>query len=213
MLLIAGLGNPGPTYQHNRHNIGFMAVDAIARAHDFGPWRKRFHGMVAEGRLGSEKAVLLKPLTYMNDSGIAVAEAAHFFKLAPNEVYVLYDEIDLAPMKVRVKAGGGSAGHNGIRSIVAHFGKEFMRVRLGVGHPGDKHKVRGYVLKDFAKAERSWVEAVIAAISHAAPALASPASPASVRASAFMNKAALYLQEHAPDIPAVSADADRDGPR
>ncbi|MEQ8747864.1 aminoacyl-tRNA hydrolase [Pyruvatibacter sp.] len=189
MLLIAGLGNPGPKYENHRHNIGFMAVDAIARDHGFGPWRAGFQGAVSEGRLGTEKVLLLKPQTYMNDSGISVSQAANFYKLGPNDVYVIYDEIDLAPMKVRVKAGGGAAGHNGIRSIAAHFGKDFMRVRLGVGHPGDKNKVPGYVLKDFAKAERPWVEAVIEAVSDAVVHLAQQ------RDSEFMNKVALYLQD------------------
>jgi len=133
--------------------------------------------------------LLLKPTTYMNDSGIAVSEAANFFKLGPNEVYVIYDEIDLAPAKVRVKAGGGAAGHNGIRSIVSHYGKDFMRVRLGVGHPGDKNRVPGYVLKDFAKAEMPFVEALIAAVSNAVPDLAQE------RDSEFMNKVALDLRE------------------
>lgn len=189
MLLIAGLGNPGQKYEHNRHNIGFRVVDAIARDHGFSPWRQRFHGEVAEGRMGTQKVMLLKPTTYMNDSGIAVSEAANFFKLGPNEVYVIYDEIDLAPAKVRVKAGGGAAGHNGIRSIVSHFGKDFMRVRLGVGHPGDKNRVPGYVLKDFAKSEGPFVEALIAAVSNAVPDLAQE------RDSEFMNKVALDLRE------------------
>jgi len=189
MLLIAGLGNPGQKYENNRHNIGFKVVDAIARDYGFSPWRQRFHGDVSEGRLGTEKVLLLKPTTYMNDSGIAVSEAANFFKLGPNEVYVIYDEIDLAPAKVRVKAGGGAAGHNGIRSIVSHYGKDFMRVRLGVGHPGDKNRVPGYVLKDFAKAEMPFVEALIAAVSNAVPDLAQE------RDSEFMNKVALDLRE------------------
>lgn len=189
MLLIAGLGNPGSKYEKHRHNIGFMAVDAIAREHGFGPWRARFHGLVSEGHLGGQKVLLLKPGTFMNDSGISVSEAANFFKLGPNEVYVIYDEIDLAPLKVRVKAGGGAAGHNGIRSIASHFGKDFMRVRLGVGHPGDKNKVPGYVLHDFAKAELPWVETVIEAVSDAIVHLAQE------RDSEFMNRVALYLKD------------------
>ena len=189
MLLIAGPGNPGQKYENNRHNIGFKVVDAIARDYGFSPWRQRFHGDVSEGRLGTEKVLLLKPTTYMNDSGIAVSEAANFFKLGPNEVYVIYDEIDLAPAKVRVKAGGGAAGHNGIRSIVSHYGKDFMRVRLGIGHPGDKNRVPGYVLKDFAKAEMPFVEALIVAVSNAVPDLAQE------RDSEFMNKVALDLRE------------------
>jgi len=208
MILIAGLGNPGQKYENNRHNIGFMVADAVARDHGFGPWRSRFHGEFAEGRIGTEKVMLLKPATYMNDSGVAVSEAANFFKLGPNEVYVIYDEIDLAPAKVRVKAGGGTAGHNGIRSIAAHFGKDFMRVRLGVGHPGDKNRVPGYVLKDFAKSEMPWVEALIAAVSNAVPDLVQ------MRDSEFMNKVALDMREQGfGEKPASKSTPARDGGR
>lgn len=189
MIIIAGLGNPGPRYAKNRHNIGFRAVDAIARVHGFSAERTRFHGLVSEGRLGHEKALLLKPQTFMNESGVSVAEAANFYKLGPEDVYVIYDEIDLAPMKVRVKAGGGAAGHNGIRSIMAHYGKDFMRVRLGIGHPGDKNKVPGYVLSDFTRDEEVWVEAVVDAVAREAPLLAEH------RDSEFMNRVALRLRE------------------
>ena len=160
MRLLVGLGNPGARYAGNRHNIGFMVVDKIARRHGVGPWRRRFNGVAAEGPIGAERALLLLPGTYMNDSGLAVAEAARFYKLEPASVIVVHDELDLAPGKVRVKAGGGSAGHNGLRSVTAHIGNDYKRVRIGVGHPGDKDLVLNYVLNDFAKSERPWVEAL-----------------------------------------------------
>src|SRR6266849_10791134 len=158
MLLIVGLGNPGSAYAHNRHNIGFTVVDAIAKRHGIVPWRRRFQGLSAEGPLGGERALLLLPGTFMNDSGRAVAEAAHFYKLGLADIVVFHDEIDLAPAKVRVKTGGGVAGHNGLRSISAHVGNDYRRVRIGVGHPGAKELVYPYVLGDFAKAEQPWVE-------------------------------------------------------
>jgi peptidyl-tRNA hydrolase, PTH1 family len=157
MLLFVGLGNPGASYAGNRHNIGFMAVDAIAKRHNFPPWRRRFQGVASEGPLG-ERVLLLLPGTYMNESGRAVAEAAHFYKLDLKDIVVFHDEIDLPPAKVRVKAGGGIAGHNGLRSISAHIGNDYRRVRIGVGHPGVKDLVHAYVLNDFAKDERPWVE-------------------------------------------------------
>ena len=159
-LLLVGLGNPGSRYAGNRHNIGFMAVDAIAKRHGIGPWRRRFQGVSAEGPLGGERALLLLSGTYMNESGRAVAEAAHFYKLGLSDIVVVHDEIDLAPGKVRVKTGGGVAGHNGLRSISAHIGNDYRRVRIGVGHPGLKQLVESYVLNDFAKDERPWVEAL-----------------------------------------------------
>jgi len=171
MLLLVGLGNPGPLYAHNRHNIGFMVLDEIVRRHGFGPWRARFQGEVSEGRIGDEKVLALKPATYMNESGRAVGEALRFFKLAPGRVLVLHDEIDLAPGKVRVKIGGGAGGHNGIRSIDNHIGREYRRVRLGVGHPGDKERVHGHVLQDFAKAEMPWVEKLIDCVAAEIPLL------------------------------------------
>src|SRR5438552_7356379 len=161
MLLLVGLGNPGSRYAGNRHNIGFMVVDAIAKRHGIGPWRRRFQGVAAEGPIGAERALLLLPGTYMNESGRAVAEAAHFYKLGLEHIVVFHDEIDLAPGKVRVKTGGGVAGHNGLRSITAHVGNDYRRVRIGVGHPGDKDLVHRYVLSDFAKDERDWVAALI----------------------------------------------------
>lgn len=164
MRLLVGLGNPGQRYAGNRHNIGFMIVDTIARRHGASPWRRRFHGLVAEGQVGGERILLLKPETYMNDSGRAVSEAAQFYKLEPADLVVFHDEIDLPPGKVRVKAGGGTAGHNGLRSVAAHIGNEFRRVRIGVGHPGLRDLVQHYVLQNFAKAEQGWVEALCATI-------------------------------------------------
>jgi peptidyl-tRNA hydrolase, PTH1 family len=164
MHLIVGLGNPGPKYQGNRHNIGFMAVDEIVRRHGFSPWRKRFHGECAEGQLGGQKVLVLKPLTYMNESGRAVGEAMRFYDIDPSQVIALYDELDLEPGKVRVKLGGGAAGHNGIRSMIAHCGPHFVRARLGIGHPGDKAMVQPHVLGDFAKADRAWLEPLLEAV-------------------------------------------------
>jgi PTH1 family peptidyl-tRNA hydrolase len=154
MRILVGLGNPGARYAGNRHNIGFMALDEIARRHGFGPWRARFQSQVAEGRIAGQKILALKPQTYMNESGRAVGEAARFFKLSGEAVFVFHDELDLRLGKVKVKRGGGAAGHNGLRSIIAHIGEDFWRVRLGIGHPGDKALVYGYVLSDFAKTER-----------------------------------------------------------
>jgi len=162
MLLLVGLGNPGARYAGNRHNIGFMAVQAIAKRNDIGPWRRRFQGVACEGPIGGERTLLLLPGTYMNESGRAVAEAVQFYKLSLGDITVFHDEIDLAPSKVRVKIGGGVAGHNGLRSISEHIGNDYRRVRIGVGHPGNKDLVQHYVLSDFAKSERGWVEALIA---------------------------------------------------
>jgi len=158
MRLIVGLGNPGPRYARNRHNIGFLAVDEIARVHRAGPWRKKFQGEIAEVVLGAERAILLKPQTFMNESGRSVSEAQRFHKIALADVIVLHDELDLAPAKVRVKLGGGNAGHNGLRSITAQCGNDYRRVRLGIGHPGDKALVHAYVLNDFGKDETAWVD-------------------------------------------------------
>ncbi|MBC7157337.1 MAG: aminoacyl-tRNA hydrolase [Rhodobacteraceae bacterium] len=172
MRLFVGLGNPGAGYAGHRHNIGYMAVDRIAADHGFGPWRGKFHGELAEGRLGREKVLLLKPATFMNRSGTAVGAAAQFYKLAPEDVVVFHDELDLAPGKLRWKAGGGHAGHNGLRSIHAAIGPDYGRVRMGIGHPGHKDRVAGYVLHDFAKADADWLEAVLAGVSDGAAALA-----------------------------------------
>jgi PTH1 family peptidyl-tRNA hydrolase len=160
MWLIVGLGNPGPRYAGNRHNIGFMALDALVRRHNLGTWRKRFKGVAAEGAIGGERVIALKPETFMNDSGLAVADAANFYKIDAGHIVVFHDEIDLAPAKVRVKTGGGVAGHNGLRSITAHVGNDYVRVRIGVGHPGVKELVYPHVLGNFAVAERPWVEAL-----------------------------------------------------
>lgn len=172
MKLFVGLGNPGGKYAGNRHNIGFMALDRIAQDHGFGPWRGKFQGQLTEGRLGSEKIVLLKPETFMNNSGQSVGEAARFYKLGPEDITVFHDEIDLAPGKLRVKLGGGHAGHNGLRSLHAHIGEAYQRVRMGVGHPGHKDAVPTYVLKDFAKADQDWLADMLAGVSDGAPHLA-----------------------------------------
>ncbi len=164
MYLLAGLGNPGPKYAGNRHNIGFMAVDEIVRRHGFAAWRKRFQGEAAEGLIAGEKVLALKPMTYMNDSGRAVGEALRFYDIDPTNLIVLYDEIDLVEGKLRVKLGGGAAGHNGIRSIIAHASPYFQRVRLGIGHPGEKGLVHPHVLSDFAKADKVWLDPLIDAV-------------------------------------------------
>ena len=160
MLLLVGLGNPGARYVGTRHNVGFMTVQAIAKRHGIGPWRRRFQGVACEGTLGGARVLLLLPGTYMNESGRAVAEAAHFYKLPLADITVFHDEIELAPGKVRVKVGGGIAGHNGLRSVSEHIGNDYHRVRIGVGHPGHKDLVEHYVLSDFAKSEQRWVEAL-----------------------------------------------------
>jgi len=160
MLLLVGLGNPGARYVGTRHNVGFVAVQAIAKRHGIGPWRRRFQGVACEGTLGGARVLLLLPGTYMNESGRAVAEVAHYYKLPLADIMVFHDEIELPPGKVRVKVGGGIAGHNGLRSISAHIGNDYRRVRIGVGHPGDKDLVEHYVLSDFAKSEQRWVEAL-----------------------------------------------------
>ncbi|TMV15391.1 aminoacyl-tRNA hydrolase [Arenibacterium halophilum] len=172
MILLVGLGNPGPKYARNRHNIGFMALDQIAEDHGFAPWRGRFQGSLTEGRLGDDKALLLKPETFMNLSGQAVGEAMRFYKLTPEDVWVVHDEIDLPPGKVKLKRGGGHAGHNGLRSVHQHIGPEYGRVRIGVGHPGRKEAVPGYVLHDFAKADEAWIDDVLRGLSDGAPDLA-----------------------------------------
>lgn len=172
MKLFVGLGNPGAKYAQNRHNIGFMAVDRIAEDHGFSPWRAKFQGRVSEGRLGHEKVVLLKPETYMNLSGQSVGEAMRFYKLTPEDVIVFHDELDLAPGKMKLKHGGGHAGHNGLRSIHAHIGESYGRVRLGIGHPGHKDRVSGYVLSDFAKADAGWLDDLMRGLSDGAAHLA-----------------------------------------
>ena len=187
MQLFVGLGNPGGKYAANRHNIGFMAMDRIADDHGFAPWRSKFQAQVTEGTLDGEKVILLKPMTFMNLSGQSVGEAMRFYKLTPDDVTVFHDELDLAPGKVRVKQGGGHAGHNGLRSIHQHIGAEYQRVRLGIGHPGHKDRVAGYVLSDFAKTDQDWLDDVIRGVSNGAGQLAKG------DAGKFMNAVALRV--------------------
>jgi peptidyl-tRNA hydrolase, PTH1 family len=172
MKLFVGLGNPDQKHAFNRHNVGFMAVDAIAAVHGFADWRRRFDGLVAEGKLGREQVLLLKPQTFMNESGRAVGEAMRFYKLKPGDVVAFHDELDLVPGKIRVKAGGGLAGHNGLRSMTSHIGSDFTRVRIGIGHPGERDHVKHYVLHNFAKADTAWLEPLLGAIAAEAPLLA-----------------------------------------
>lgn len=187
MKLFVGLGNPGSKYARTRHNIGFMAVDRIAEDHGFTPWRSKFQGEMSEGRLGREKVILLKPQTFMNLSGQSVGEAMRFHKLTAEDVVVFHDELDLAPGKCRLKSGGGHAGHNGLRSIHQHIGETYDRVRLGIGHPGHKDRVSGYVLHDFAKAEEGWLDDMMRGIADGAPSLADGDGPK------FMNAVALRV--------------------
>ncbi len=172
MLLVVGLGNPGPEYARNRHNIGFMAADALVRRHSFGPWRSKFQADIAEGGIDGERVLLLKPHTYMNLSGQSVAAAARFLKIATPDIVVLHDDLDLAPGRLRVKRGGGAGGHNGLKSIDTHMGQDYRRVRLGIGHPGDKDLVSGYVLHDFAKADEAWLGPLLDAVADTFPLLA-----------------------------------------
>jgi len=190
MRVFAGLGNPGARYASNRHNVGFMAADAIARRHSFSPWSKKFQAEIAEGRLGGEKVLLLKPQTYMNDSGRSVGEALRFYKLEPADLTVFYDEIDLAPAKVRVKTGGGAGGHNGIRSIDGHIGQDYRRVRIGVGHPGIREMVMPHVLGDFSKADHEWLDPLLDAIADNADLLVKGDD---VQSNSFMNKLKLAV--------------------
>ncbi len=184
----AGLGNPGPTYALHRHNVGFMAVDVIAEVHGFGPWKLQFKALVSEGRISGAKIILMKPQTFMNESGRSIGEAMRFYKREESAVTVLYDELDLDPFRVKVKIGGGAAGHNGIRSTIAHIGADFRRVRLGIGHPGHKDRVTGYVLGNFAKAEGDDLSAMLGAVAAEAPWLAQGDG------ARFMNDVALRLQ-------------------
>lgn len=185
MHLLVGLGNPGAQYQNNRHNIGFLAVDEIARRHNFGPFRQKFNGLISEGTIEGEKVLILKPQTFMNRSGDSVVQATKFYKIDPEDVSVLYDELDLAPGKLRVKIGGGSGGHNGIRSIDPQIGPNYRRVRLGIGHPGSKDVVMHYVLGDFAKSDLTWLEPLLDAVAGAAGLLVRKDD------NGFMNKVAI----------------------
>ncbi|MBX3569961.1 MAG: aminoacyl-tRNA hydrolase [Rhizobiaceae bacterium] len=189
MLIFAGLGNPGTQYANNRHNVGFMAADALHRRHSFSPWTKKFQAQVADGTIGGEKVLLIKPQTFMNLSGQSVGEAARFYKLAPSAVTVFYDEIDLAAGKLRVKVGGGSGGHNGIRSLDQHIGNPYRRVRIGVGHPGVKEMVHGHVLGDFSKSDRAWLEVLLDAIADDAAMLVAGDD------NGFMNRVTLALRD------------------
>jgi PTH1 family peptidyl-tRNA hydrolase len=202
MRLLVGLGNPGSNYEHNRHNIGFMAVDRIATSFSFSPWKARFQGKICEGIIGGEKALLLKPGTFMNLSGQAVGEAMRFYKLEPADVIALFDELELQPGRLKVKQGGGNAGHNGLKSIDAHIGADYWRVRCGIGHPGDKHKVSGYVLQDFAKADKAWLDPFLDAIVDAVPFLVAGDH------NRFMTKVSLLTKETTPQ-PAAKADAEK----
>jgi len=190
MLLWVGLGNPEPNMARQRHNIGFMAIERIAARHAFGPWRKRFHGLTAEGTVGGERILALKPMTYMNDSGDSVQAAAAFFKIAVQDITAFHDELDLVAGKLRVKKGGGAAGHNGLRSMDRMLGSpDYWRVRLGIGHPGSKERVLGWVLGDFAKADQGWLDATLDAVAEAAPLLTAG------RAEDFMTRVALLAGE------------------
>lgn len=189
MQLWVGLGNPGAQYAMNRHNVGFMAVDAIAEVHDFGPVKKQFQGWTQEGRIGTEKILLLKPATFMNESGRSIGEAMRFYKLEPEDVTLFYDELDLEPFKVRVKRGGGAAGHNGIRSAIQHLGDGFRRIRIGIGHPGHKDRVHGYVLGNYSKAEIEPLSDLLGALAAEADWLAKGDD------ARFMSDLALRLQD------------------
>lgn len=185
MLLLVGLGNPGSEYERNRHNIGFMAVEEIARRYNFGPWKKKFQGRMCEGTIDGEKVLALQPFTYMNDSGQSVVAAMTFYKLKPEQIVVLHDELDLPTAKLRVKKGGGHGGHNGLRSIDAHVGKEYWRIRIGIGHPGDKNAVTGWVLHDFSKTEMTLLDPLLTTIADTLPLIVAG------RPDEFMNKVAL----------------------
>jgi PTH1 family peptidyl-tRNA hydrolase len=202
MRLVVGLGNPGPKYAANRHNVGFMAVDAIVRRHSFGPFKSRFQGLIAEGTVDGTRLHAMKPTTFMNESGRAVGEAARFYKIEPGEILVIHDELDLAAGKIKVKLGGGTAGHNGLRSIDAHIGPEFWRMRIGIGHPGDKRLVHPYVLSDFWKEDEAWLEKLLEAIAAAAPLIVADQD------NRFMTKVALLTKP--PPANVVKEDVDKE---
>jgi PTH1 family peptidyl-tRNA hydrolase len=204
MLLLVGLGNPGAKYGRNRHNIGYLAVDEIVRRHSFGPWRARFQGLVSEGRLGGEKVLALKPATFMNLSGQSVGEARRFYKLGLEDIVVIHDEIDLAPGKMKVKTGGGSAGNNGVKSLTQHLGDGYRRVRIGIGHPGDRNLVANYVLRDFAKSDQAWIEDLIGAIAGSVKRLAAKDD------AGFMNDVARVLKPNEHKKPADAPNVEKD---
>jgi PTH1 family peptidyl-tRNA hydrolase len=208
MLLLVGLGNPGQDYAGNRHNIGFRVADEIVRCYGLPAPRSksRPHGLYSEGRIEGEKVIILKPLTYMNESGQAVGAAMRYYKLEPADVFVFHDELDLAAGKVRAKRGGGNAGHNGLRSIDSHIGRDYWRVRLGIGHPGDRDRVTGHVLKDFSKADRPWVEKMVEAVADAVPLLLAG------KEADFMTRVALLTQPAKPKRPAPDPDPNKAKP-
>jgi PTH1 family peptidyl-tRNA hydrolase len=200
MLLLVGLGNPGRDYAGHRHNIGFMALDRMAGIHGFAPFREKFQGELSQGEVAGERALAFRPLTYMNESGRAVGEAARFFKVPSERIFVFYDELDLAPGKLKVKFGGGAAGHNGIRSIDSHIGPDFWRIRLGIGHPGHRDRVTGHVLKDFAKQDKVWLDPLLDAIAESLPLLV--AGEGEDAGADFMTKVALLAPPPAKESPA-----------
>src|SRR5215813_3772111 len=213
MKLFVGLGNAGSAYAHHRHNVGFMAAERIAARHGLGPWKKRFHGLVCEGPLGNHRVILLKPQTYMNDSGRAVGEAQRYLKIGEGDIYVFHDELDLAPGKIRIKTGGGNAGHNGLRSITAHIGNEYVRVRIGIGHPGAKEQVLRHVLNDFAKADAAWLEPLLDAIAEAAPRLAAGEDARFLTDVARATSKPAAVSAPAPAIPRMAATGERHAKR
>ncbi len=205
-ILVAGLGNPGPEYARNRHNIGFMAIDAIALKQDCGAFTSKFHGQLAQTRIGARRVLLLKPMTYVNNSGRSVAAAARFFHIPLDRVFVIHDELDLAAGKVRLKRGGGSAGHNGVKSIDAHLGADYWRLRIGIGHPGDRRRVVGHVLDDFSTEDTVWLDPLLAALAEHLPLLIGG------EVQSFMNKITLALQPAKPKPDRADSEAP-DGPR
>ena len=195
LLLLVGLGNPGEKYARHRHNVGFMAVDAIAAKHRFSPYRPRYQGEIAEGTIAGRKTLILKPMTYMNESGMSVGQAARYLKVPPDAIVVIHDEVDLVPGKLRAKVGGSDAGHNGLRSVTSVMGPNYRRVRIGVGHPGAAPLVPNYVLRDFPKADHEWLTPLIEAIAEAVPYLASDDD------AGFMNRVALLTKPQRPPKP------------
>ena len=206
MLLVVGLGNPDPEHAWNRHNIGFMVVDGIAQRYRFASYRNRFRGLISHGEIESERVAIFKPTSFMNESGRAVGQALRFFKLSLNQIVIVHDDLDIVPGKVRVKTGGSAAGHNGLRSIDSHIGKEYLRIRLGVGHPGDKAMVTKYVLSDFAKDDQSWLDRVIPAVADAIPFILRGDEPG------FTNKVSLLMNPRSEKLrpSARAAPADQD---